>query len=361
MSTLTARERVFAAIDHRQLDRVPLMYRGLPETDAKLCEHFGLGPVDACWVELIERLGADLFSGGSSMGRFVRISPAYTGPMDGSRSLFHLEHVWGLFPREISTATHTYVDWVDHPMAEFTSVAEVEAYPSPRIDDFDFSVMKVDSTLTRRALSCTGRLNHVFMLAARLRGMDRLLMDMAAEPIMAEAIIDKVGQIAVEFNRRSLEQIGADLDHYVHWDDIATQRGLMMSPAQWDRYLRKWSERLYSDAKSHGLRVLYHCCGSFHPIIPALIDIGVDVLDPVQTSAREMDLVTLKRRYGDNVCWHGGIDVQQLLPHGTVADVRAAVSEAKEIFGIGGGIVLGPSHEITPDTPIENILAIYES
>jgi len=360
MSIQSTRERVFSAINHAQVDRIPVMYRGLPETDAKLCEHFGLGPVGERWTELIDRLGADLFSGGSSMGRYARVSPEYTGRQEDSHSLFHLDYVWGLIPQRVIAATHTYVDWTDHPMASFSSVRQIEAYPSPRIEDFDFSAMAVDENTADRALSSTGRLNHIFMIAARLRGMDRLLMDMAAEPIMAEAIFNKVAEFAVEFNRRSLQQIGPQLDHYVLWDDVAMQSGMMMSPAQWNRYLRKWYEVLYADAKKYGLKVFYHCCGSFHPIIPILIDIGVDILDPVQTSAFEMDLTTLKRRYGNNVCWHGGIDVQKLLPYGTVSAVRAAVREAKELFGHSGGIILGPSHEITPDTPIENILALYD-
>jgi len=360
MSPQSSRARVLAAIDHQAADRVPLMYRGLPETDAKLCAHFGLGPVDECWEQLAERLGADLFSGGSSMGRNTRVSPKYVGPADTSQSLFHLDFVWGLFPRPISTATHTYVDWVDHPMASFTSVREIEQYPSPRLEDFDFAGMAVPEDGPERALWSTGRLNHVYMLAARLRGMDRLLMDMAGEPALAEAVIHKVGEFAVEFNRRALEQVGPRLDHYVLWDDVAMQQGLMMSPAQWQRYLKPWYAALYADAKRYGLTVFYHCCGSFHPIIPTLLDLGVDVLDPVQTSAREMDLRTLKRRYGKSVCWQGGIDVQRLLPHGTPTDVRAAVAEAKALFADQGGLLLGPSHEITPDTPVENILAIYE-
>ncbi len=350
------------AIDHAEVDRIPMMYRGLPETDARLCEYFGLGPVDEHWQDLVERLGADLFSGGSSMGRYARISPKYIGPQDDSHSSFHLDYVWGLIPRQVSAATHTYVDWVDHPMDCCSSVRQIEQYPSPRLEDFDFSGMAVDGldqNTKRRALASTGRLNHIFTLAARLRGMDRLLMDMAAEPILAEAVINKVAEFAVEFNRRSLQQVGAQLDHYVLWDDVAMQNGMILSPAQWNRFLRKWYETLYADAKQYGLKVLYHCCGSFHPIIPTLIDIGVDVLDPVQTSARDMDLRTLKRRYGGNVCWHGGIDVQRLLPRGTVSAVRDAVDEAKELFGHGGGLILGPSHEITPDTPIENILAVY--
>jgi len=358
-SAQQARQRVLRAINHAEVDRIPVMYRGLPETDAGLCEHFGLGPVNDCWQELVERLGADLFSGGSSMGKYTRLSPKYTGPLDGSGSSYHLDYVWGLFPQQVSTATHTYLDWREHPMASFSSVREIDEYPSPRIEDFNFSAMPVDESAAQRALTSTGRLNHVFMLAARLRGMDRLLMDMAAEPILAEAIFHKVGEFAVEFTRQSLEQVGSRLDHYVLWDDVAMQSGLMMSPAQWNRYLKKWYKELYAEAKKYGLKVFYHCCGSFHPIIPTLIDIGVDVLDPVQTSALEMDLRTLKKRYGNNVCWHGGLDVQKLLPRGTVSDVRAAVREAEELFGSGGGIILGPSHEITPDTPIENILAVY--
>ena len=293
MSDQTARERVFAAMNHQPVDRVPMMYRGLPETDAKLCEHFGLNEVDEDWMELVERLGADLFSGGASMGRYTRITPKYVGPLDGSTSLFHVDFVWGLFPQEVSAATHTYVDWKDHPMASFTSVRQVEEYPSPRLEDFDFSTMAVDESLIRRSLASTGRLNHIFILGARLRGMDQLLIDMAAEPIMAEAIFNKVGEFAVEFNRKALEQIGPQLDFYGMWDDIAMQDGMIMGPAQWDRYLKKWYATLYADAKKYGLKVFYHCCGSFHPIIPTLIDIGVDILDPVQTSARKMDLRTL--------------------------------------------------------------------
>ena len=259
--TQRARERVLAAINHTTVDRIPVMYRGLPETDAKLCDYFGLGPVGQHWTELAERLGADLFSGGSSMGRYARVSPKYIGPLDDGHSLYHLDYVWGLIPQQAAAATHTYINWIDHPMASFSSVR---------------------------------------------------------------------------------------------------QSGMMMSPVHWNRYLKKWYETLYADAKKYALKVLYHCCGSFHPIIPTLIDIGVDILDPVQTSALEMDLKTLKRKYGNNVCWHGGIDVQRLLPYGTVSAVRDAVREAEELFRLDGGIVLGPSHEITPDTPIENILAMYD-
>jgi uroporphyrinogen decarboxylase len=308
---------------------------------------------------MVEKLGVDLFSGGCSMGRYTRLAPAYTGPTSEDHGS-HLDHVWGLIPQQVSTKDITYVDWINHPMADFTSVSEVESYPAPDIEDFDFSGMVVDEELKKKVIYSVGKLNHIFMLASRLRGMDRFLLDMAMDPAFAEALVTRVAQFAVELNRRALEQVGEKVDHYVLWDDIAMQNGMMMSPEHWEKYFRKWYEALYGEAKKYGLKIIYHCCGSFHPIIPTLIDIGVDILDPVQTSAREMDLATLKKRYGNNVCWHGGIDVQQLLPHGTVEQIRSTARQAKEIFGNGGGIVLGPSHEITPDTPVENILAIYE-
>ncbi|MDP6524303.1 MAG: uroporphyrinogen decarboxylase family protein [Kiritimatiellia bacterium] len=352
------RERVLAAIKHQQVDRVPVMYRGLPETNAKLIKHFGIGKEDAFGLELMESLGVDLFSAGSAMGRYTRLAPAFTGPGSEEHGS-HLDHVWGLVPQQVSTKDITYVDWINHPMAGFTSVREIEDYPSPNIDDFDFSGMVIDKDAGERAIYSVGKLNHIFILASRLRGMDRFLLDMAIDPAFAEALVNKVAEFAVEFNRRALEQAGHEVDQYTLWDDIAMQNGMMMSPEYWQKYFKKWYETLFADAKQYGLKVFYHCCGSFHPIIPALLDMGVDILDPVQTSARDMDLKTLKERYGNNVCWHGGIDVQHLLPHGTTEEIQQTVREAKNLFGNDGGIVLGPSHEITPDTPVENILAVY--
>jgi uroporphyrinogen decarboxylase len=164
---------------------------------------------------------------------------------------------------------------------------------------------------------------------------------------------------AVELNKKILMRIGNQVDVYRLWDDVAMQDQMILSPSLWDKYLKKWYKPLFSDAKKYGLKVMYHCCGSFHPIIPSLIDIGVDILDPIQTNALGMDLENLKRLYGKYLCFHGGIDVQHLIPFGSIEEIRKTVKSAKALFNLEGGLILGPSHEITPDTPIENILAIY--
>ncbi|MBW8003575.1 MAG: hypothetical protein FVQ80_16445 [Planctomycetes bacterium] len=258
-----------------------------------------------------------------------------------------------------SSTDFTYIHFTNTPMASFTSIHEVESYPSPELAEFDFSEMSIDESVRNHALYGCGSLCHIFILASRLRGMDQLLFDMVAEPKMAEAVIEKVALFALELNSKTLALAGDRLDSFNLWDYVAMQSGLLMSPQYWRRYLKGWYAKIFSVAKKSSLYIFYHYYGSFHQIIPDLIDIDVDILDPIQTSAHEMDLKTLKKRYGNRACWHGGIDVQHLLPFEDPTVIKYAVDEARELFGLDGGIVLGPSHEITPDTPIENIIALY--
>jgi len=120
-----------------------------------------------------------------------------------------------------------------------------------------------------------------------------------------------------------------------------------------------WYKKLFSDAKGYGLITFFHICGNANEIIGDLIDIGVDVLDPVQTSARNMDLAHLKREFGKKISFHGGIDVQGFLQNASTKDIAEYVKKAEAMFMDTGGLILGPSHEIGPDIPTKNILAVY--
>ena len=116
---------------------------------------------------------------------------------------------------------------------------------------------------------------------------------------------------------------------------------------------------MIAEVKRHGLLFSWHCCGSVHQVLPLMIDAGIDIFDVVQTSARDMDLETVYRRYGQDICVSGAIDVQRLLVSGSPQQVRAEVQRVHALWGTRGGIILGPSHEAVPETPLENILAIY--
>jgi len=207
---------------------------------------------------------------------------------------------------------------------------------------------------------CMGLLNNPFMICCYMRGMEQFLVDLALDRRLAEKIIGEVSEFCLEFNRRELASFGAQAEVYAMWDDVAGQDGLLFSPKLFDRYFLPIYRQLVETSKRYGLLFNWHCCGSVHQALPAMIDAGIDIFDVAQTSAREMDLENLYRLYGKRVCLHGAVDVQKLLVYGSPAQVKKEVHKIIELWGQRGGIIVAPSHEAVPETPLENMLAIYE-
>ena len=370
-------QRLIACINHQDVDKIPLMYRALPAVSQEIFEYFNfIGDFNENMSKLIERLCLDnlmlskrLIYKESAKNRNTSISstyivPEYTGPVDESIAEVRdpeLSYTWGIGTKLKSTRTHEYIEYgAVNPMKEFTTIKEIEDYPNPKLNNFDLSDVKIIPNLKNEYLFGTGVLNYLFFLCCWLRGTEKFLIDMIAEPVIAEAIVNKVGEFAVRLNRKILEHIGSELDWYFIWDDVADTEGLMFSSKLWKKYFKKWYIALFEDAKKYNLMIFFHICGNINEILPDLIDIGVKIIDPIQTSARDMDLKTLKKRYGKNICFHGGIDVLKFLPNATVEEIKKYVSGAKKLFGNKGGLILGPSHVILPQTPIKNIIAIYE-
>ncbi|HXV42231.1 MAG TPA: cobalamin-dependent protein, partial [Anaerolineae bacterium] len=166
--------------------------------------------------------------------------------------------------------------------------------------------------------------------------------------------------ITVENARRVLELAGDRLDMVYFYDDVATQNSLMISQEMWRNYVRPCHARLIEVAKSYGLKVMYHCDGAIYPLVPELIDLGIDLLNPVQADAKGMEPPRLKAEFGDRLSFHGGIDIIKTLPGGTVEDVRREVRERVQVLGRQGGYILASSHHIQSDTPLANVLAMYQ-
>jgi uroporphyrinogen decarboxylase len=144
------------------------------------------------------------------------------------------------------------------------------------------------------------------------------------------------------------------------YDDVATQQNLMISARMWRRFIKPLHTRIIDVAQAWGIPVMYHCDGALYPLIPELIEMGVDVLNPVQADAAGMDPQRLKDEFGDRLSFHGGIDIIKTLPRGTTDDVRAEVAERIRVLGRNGGYVLASSHHIQADTPLENVFAMYD-
>ncbi len=198
----------------------------------------------------------------------------------------------------------------------------------------------------------------VFEMYWRLRGMADALTDMAADPDLAWTMFGRCADFANALGAEACRRF--PLDWYWTGDDVAAQTGMMMSPKLWRAQIKPHLARCFAVGKAAGLPVAYHCCGALRPIIPDLIEIGMDVLNPVQSNCPGMDPLELKREFGREITFMGGVDTQELLPHGTAAEVYRATARLIEgMTADGGGYILAASHTIPPETPDANIFAMY--
>lgn len=342
---MISKERVLAAIKQIEPDRVPVDLWALPPVTDKLRAHLGADDDEGVW----RALGVDLRS----------VWPAYVGPELPTYDDGTWMDWWGLGKKMIGP----FEEVVAPPLAGAQSVADVEAYPWPDPDWFDFDGMRpACQGLREYALvvrDAGPNATCVLRMAMFLRSMEKLMMDLAMNPKLAQAIIARVEAFYLEFDRRIFDAVGDLTDIYFIADDVGVQSGLMISPGMFKRFIRPSLERYIEQAHRYGQKVMYHSCGAVRRLIPDLIDMGVDILNPIQTSAEEMDPAELKREFGDALCFHGAMDIQTVLSQGTAEQVRDEVKRLCDILGPGGGFILAPTNNVMPETPVENVMALY--
>lgn len=359
---LSHRERVLTALSHRCPDRVPRDYWATPEVSARLCRDLGLAGREA----LLRHFGIDL--------RYVE-GPAYTGQSFRRHADGSVEDLWGVRrqPRTVTGDGYawTYQHVVEAPLAGAVAVAEVESYPRwPSAEGWDYSQVQAQCQACRdfAVVNAGDRLDRTAQLKPMmyLRGMEETYLDLAANPAMAEAIIGRIVAYFLEYNERvfaaaALPGGGSGIDIFMMGDDFGTQQGPMMSLETWRRFFRPGFAAYIELAHRHGIRVMHHTCGSVAALIPDFIECGLDILQSLQPQAAGMDLATLCREYGRDLCFHGGLDIQGVLPHGTPAQVRQHVQRQILAAGAAGGYILCTAHNLQPDTPTANIVALFEA
>jgi uroporphyrinogen decarboxylase len=257
-----------------------------------------------------------------------------------------------------------YYDQVSFPLAGRITVRDIVNYPWPDPHDRGrLRGLKQRVRDIRENTDCAAVLNlpSAFVHVSQyLRGFEDWYVDIAADRKLAESLYDAVLEVNLAICGELLQEVGEDVDVLMASDDLGLQNGLLVSQETY-RSLIKPRHRKYFDllhARSTA-KVFFHTCGSVAAILEDLIEIGVDVLNPVQVSAAGMDPEGLKRRCAGRLAFWGGIDTQRILPHGTVAQVEAEVERMIGILGAGGGYVLGAVHNIQPDVPLENTLAMF--
>jgi len=360
---MSSRERVLTALDHREPDRVPIDYWAVEPVTKRLVKERGLEDKEA----LLQALGVDLryHTGPAYVGRELRTFE------DGT-----VEDHWGV-PRAWMTVDGVRRDgqpwsWrykhADRPpLGGMTSVAEIDAYPLwPTTDIFDYSRIGEACAAMRQAgyavVIGADRLDRAAQLkpAMYLRGAEQFLVDLMCDPAIGECILDHVVSFYLAHYERIFEATRGLADVFFMGDDMGTQTGPWVSPEMYRQFFKANLARFNELGHRYELRTMYHTCGNVTDLVGDFVDAGLDVLQSLQPQAG-MDLESLKREYGQDLCFQGGIDIQQVLPHGTPDDVRSHVADRARIMAPDGGYIFGTAHNLLPDVPTENVWALFDA
>ena len=346
---MTSRERVLTAFSRKSPDRVPAVLYG---------ELVG-------YVPGIERMLKEKCAGVAARDYFhfdittFSLAPSRESP-DFSRYIPIDEHTivdeWG-----VGWQGGRFLHYAEllHPLQDL-SAEEMRAYPFPDLDE-EYRYEHVRDEVAKihdKGLATAYFAGSIFETAWFLRSMEQLFADILSEPSTSDFLLDRITEIVAASSMHLAE---ADIDLLILGDDIAMQTGMLMSMEMWRRHFKPRLRRTIEAARGvkPDIRVFYHSDGNVWEAIPDLIEVGVDVLNPIQPEC--MDPAEVKREFGDRLSFFGTISVQQTMPFGTPDDVRAEVKLRMETIGRGGGLLLAPSHVLQPDTPWENVVAFFEA
>ncbi|MBI2193322.1 MAG: hypothetical protein HYU36_15205 [Planctomycetes bacterium] len=332
------RDRQLAAIRHEQTDRISVDAISIEIADP-IAKHLGMPD-----NQVLERLGLD--------GRIV--SAGYTGPLPppGPAGPYN---PWG------TLNTGEYGGAQVRPLAGAETVREIEHFAWPDPADYDYTAAGQRAEMLSQSHATRGPYWHpLFCRVCDLFGMEQALMHLASQPTLFEAAMCRIAHHVYEYSRRLLESCGESLDIFCLGDDFATQRGLMMSPDHWRRFIKPHLARLFSLGKQHGKFIWFHSCGDVSAVLGDFIDMGVDVWETVQLHTLPITPRELKRNFGRHLAFFGGINTQRL-PFRTPEEVRVEVQQCIRVLGRKGGYICGPDHHIKPDVAPEQALALFDA
>jgi uroporphyrinogen decarboxylase len=375
---MNSRERVRLALNHQEADRIPIDLGGTIVSSITKSAYYELKnylqmPLEEItmldYVQQLPYVTEDLLQRFSVDFRMVQL-PAATAPglavfeegdyyafIDRWGSKLHMPKDGGL-----------YFDWVSFPIQEPTLQA-LEAYNWPRPDPQEYNQKlrqqaeylyeHTDYALVGSAVIGGG----IFEQPARTMGLQNFLMALIQEPQFAEHLMEGITDIYIESCNNYLDELGQYIQVFTFWDDVCTQDGWMIRPELYRKMIKPKQRRLVDAIKKKtNAKLFYHSCGATFDLIPDLIEIGFDILNPVQITARGMDTRQLKKSFGnDIVFWGGGVDTQYVLPFGSQQEVVDEVKRRIDDLAPGGGFVFAAVHNIQALVPPENVVAAFDT
>ena len=348
-------------IERRSVDRLPRFYLGTAEFTESLKSHMGLD-LDTI---LYDRFNIDYrFQNDGCEGKSWE--PLYIGPEletfeDGS-----FMNIWGSRQKRIphQGGKGAYVETVEFALGNAVTSGDVDHHRWPQADWFDYESVLPHIIQHPGYPFMVGYLS-IGWFSWEVRGMEKCFEDFYLNPKIAEAIAQHITDFGYEYYTRLLETvkdyIGKNVVCIHLADDWGGQDGLLLGPDIFDRFYRDHYCRLIDPAHSHGLKVEFHSCGAARQLYPNFIEVGVDIMNPVQTSAHGMVPAEIKNEFGRELAFSGAIDVQQFLPNASREEVKDGVKRVLDDMGEEGGFYPGPAHNIQFGTPPENVIAMYEA
>jgi uroporphyrinogen decarboxylase len=376
MKEMTSRQRVVTTLQHQEPDRVPMDLTITLGAYTRLVKYLGLEkevdpePRIANWLtyvpidqKILEALDIDIVHLGSRPpGGYPRELP------DGI-----VVDEWGVKRKKIERpGGGFYLEMVENPLKDAT-IKDLEDYPWPNPLDPAVTEGLVDRIKwwhdnTGYAIQVWLERGNWGEQAGYLRGIEQWWTDVVVNKEFAVALMNKLADIAIEFNRVCIDLIGkyVQVIRFTGWD-LGGQDNPIFSPKMVDTMFKPVLKRQWTTVKSLFQRVnpegriFFHTCGSVYKLIPIFIESGLDILDPLQTTAAGMDMEMIKREFGEKLVFHGAMDIQQIMPFSTVEQVREEVKLRIKQLAPGGGFILAPAHAFQDDTPPENIVAMYRA
>jgi uroporphyrinogen decarboxylase len=356
--SMDSRTRVRGAAAHEETDRIPLDYWSREDVTARLCAFLGLADAET----LYRRLGIDI--------RHVAIDEHHEAFDDrvnctlggfsecaGGRFIMHgdgsFEDAWGIVRR--LGADQLYDQWVSGPFAAST---DLDSFPWAGGDIYDpVEVVRERAALHGGRFALLGSLNLPFKMAWHMRGLENFLCDMVLDPPFARELLQR---IAIYELQKGIRFIRAGVDVVGIYGDIAMQDRMLVSLPAWRALEKPILASMISNFREENpdILVLFHSDGNTMEVLPDLIEIGVDIVNPIQPEC--MDPALVKRMFGKRITMHGTISIQRTLPFGSVEEVRREVRERIRTCGQGGGLILCPSNLLQNDIPLQNIIALYD-
>ncbi len=343
---MNSRERILAAINHESVDRIPADIWATSEVWTKLRNHFGKN------TDIIAELHIDTMAA---------VGPDYIGPPLPEMAAGESIDYWGIRRKKVAHTGGAYDEQFFYPLGDAESIEDLDSYQWPSADWFDYSTMRDKAKEARKTRAVICGYMAPFYYHNLLRGLEQSLMDPLVDPDLTHAILGRISNFFYAHHRRMFETCEGLIDASQVTDDLGSQTGPLISMELYREFYAPHHKRFIDLCHEFGIKVFHHDDGSCRPFLPLLVEMGIDILNPIQWTCPGMNMRELKSEFGNKVCFHGAVENQKILPFGTPDEVRAEVRHCIDALASDGtGYILAPCHNLQVNTPVENIIAMYD-